>query len=116
MKKVLVFIFVCLATITATAQEPTRCRYMTRWGQCTNETNYKTDTLCIQHKQLVKMEAAAGKTAQTSQSVQTSRQTTSRPKTKTPTVGMQCVATTKSGKRCSRTAAFGSRYCWQHGR
>jgi len=28
----------------------------------------------------------------------------------------QCAAITKAGKRCSRTAAEGSSYCWQHGK
>lgn len=27
----------------------------------------------------------------------------------------QCLATTKAGSRCSRKAADGSKYCWQHG-
>jgi hypothetical protein len=27
----------------------------------------------------------------------------------------QCAATTKKGARCSRNAAAGSAYCWQHG-
>ncbi len=26
----------------------------------------------------------------------------------------QCAATTKKGRRCSRNAKAGSRYCWQH--
>ncbi|MGH9661652.1 MAG: hypothetical protein ACRD96_24100 [Bryobacteraceae bacterium] len=26
----------------------------------------------------------------------------------------QCAATTKAGRRCSRIAAEGSRFCWQH--
>lgn len=113
MKKILILIMMCVATITATAQEPVRCKYITRWGQCTNETNWKTDTLCILHKQQVKMEANAGKVAQTSQS-STVKQTT-KTKTTTKYVSRQCSATTKSGKRCSRTASQGSIYCWQHG-
>jgi hypothetical protein len=28
---------------------------------------------------------------------------------------MQCQATTKKGKQCSRKAKTGSNYCWQHG-
>ena len=28
--------------------------------------------------------------------------------------GGQCAATTKKGRRCSRKAAAGSIYCWQH--
>jgi len=28
----------------------------------------------------------------------------------------QCAATTQSGKRCSRPAEAGSRFCWQHGK
>lgn len=27
----------------------------------------------------------------------------------------RCAATTQSGKRCSRPAESGSRFCWQHG-
>ena len=32
----------------------------------------------------------------------------------TQTTSSQCIATTKAGARCSRKAASGSSYCWQH--
>jgi hypothetical protein len=32
------------------------------------------------------------------------------------TARQQCAATTKKGTRCSRMAAVGAAYCWQHGR
>lgn len=33
---------------------------------------------------------------------------------KTPPAKVRCAGHTKDGKRCSRLAEAGSRYCWQH--
>ena len=33
----------------------------------------------------------------------------------TQNTSSQCAAKTKAGSRCSRKAASGSKYCWQHG-
>lgn len=35
-------------------------------------------------------------------------------KTSSTTAETQCAAMTKDGTQCSRTAQYGSRYCWQH--
>lgn len=38
------------------------------------------------------------------------------PETKsTQNTSFQCIAKTKAGSRCSRNAASGSKFCWQHG-
>ena len=36
-------------------------------------------------------------------------------KPSTTTSSSQCNATTKAGSRCSRKAAAGNKFCWQHG-
>lgn len=42
-----------------------------------------------------------------------SKTETSKPSTSTSS--SQCHATTKAGSRCSRKAAAGNKFCWQHG-
>ena len=116
MKKLLLFGLLVLASVSSYAQEPTRCRAITRWGQCTNETNWKTDTLCVLHKHQARMaEAAARPAVVTQQPITTQSTRTSRSSSKS-TSGMRCIARTKKGTQCTRTASAGSKYCWQHAR
>ena len=72
------------------------------------------DTLFILQDGKPKTTITRNSTATTSSS---SRQTTAKSKTTSQSsYNGQCCATTKKGRRCSRRASGGSRYCWQHQR
>lgn len=130
-------------SISATAQEPIRCKSMTRWGQCTNE-SVTTDSLCILHKETSQQQRTSTITPLTSTTrtsttsattslttpTTTTRTTTATRATPTRTVttstravtrsssrtSSRCAARTKSGSQCSRKPKPGSAYCWQHSR
>lgn len=136
-------LFIFFAPLSVSAQEPIRCKSMTRWGQCTNEA-HTTDSLCMLHKDGSSQQQAATATitpltsttsasvpttstttpiaTSTSKTSSTSRASELRTSVRTTTTtsrcttSSRCVASTRSGSQCTRNAKPGSSYCWQHSR
>lgn len=119
-----VIVFLSLLSFTVYAQSDTKvyvtktgakyhrssCRYAkTGWPATLTEAKDRGLTACLVCK-------PGGGSASTSSSTSTNslKSTPSSSNTTTTTSSSQCIATTKAGSRCSRKAASGSSYCWQH--
>lgn len=97
MKTIIASIILSAVSIASVAQSPVRCEAITRWGQCTNEAE-SGKTVCFLHKYV-----------KSSDSIPASPKTASK-----PVSSGRCAARTQKGTQCSRKAAAGSNYCWQH--
>ncbi|MBN7817788.1 hypothetical protein [Algoriphagus pacificus] len=82
------------------------CRYAkTGWAATLTEAKKRGLTACLVCKPSATENKSTTPTPAKSNTLETKT---------TQNTSSQCIATTKAGSRCSRKAASGSKYCWQH--
>lgn len=101
-------------TKTGAKYHRSSCRYaQTGWEATLTEAKERKLTACL----VCKPGGGSSSTPANSSSTETNSLRSTTPSSSKPaatTSTSQCRATTKAGSRCSRKAASGSSYCWQH--
>lgn len=101
-------------TKTGAKYHKSSCRYAeTGWAATLSEAKDRGLTACL----VCKPGGGGTSTPANSSSTETNSLRSTTPSSSKPaatTSSSQCRATTKAGSRCSRKAADGSSYCWQH--